>query len=184
MRPLHFLRCVREIRAGFLQIEGYVRVNDARGRRPRGQHAAEPYRPGACWSLGKGGFRREDSMRADRLTAPQRESLRQALQTKRAQLEQSLARLTEEAIEGGADSPELEDVAEGVIEDHDREALQEHDRRLLAEVLHALHKFEAGTYGLSEASGEPISLKRLRAVPWARLAVDEAERLERPGTTK
>lgn len=118
-------------------------------------------------------------MTADRLTMPQRDSLRQVLQTKRTQLEHSLARLEEEATESGADSPELEDVAEGVIEDRDRAALQEHDRKLLEEVLHALRKFDAGTYGLSETTGQPISFKRLRAVPWARLAVDDAERLER-----
>jgi DnaK suppressor protein len=135
--------------------------------------------------LRRGDFQSEDSMTADRLTAPrltaaQRETLRSALQSKRTLLEHSLARLEEEAAEGRADSPELEDVAEGVIEDHDRQALREHDRDLLAEVLHALRKFDAGTYGLSEATGEPISFKRLRAVPWARLAVDEAQRLERP----
>lgn len=119
-------------------------------------------------------------MTADQLTVTRRETLRQALQTKRAELEHNLARLEEEAIEGRVDSPELEDVAEGVIEDHCREALQVHDRKLLAEVLHALGKLDAGTYGVSEASGRPISFKRLRAVPWARLAADEAEHLERP----
>lgn len=116
-------------------------------------------------------------MTADRLTAAQRASLRRALQAKRTELERALARLEEQAIEGAADSPELEDVAESVIEDRDREALQERDRELLGEVLHALRKFDAGTYGLSEASGRPIASKRLRAVPWARLTVDEAERL-------
>ncbi|HXX66827.1 MAG TPA: hypothetical protein VEK07_06585 [Polyangiaceae bacterium] len=120
-------------------------------------------------------------MTPDQLTVPRRESLRRALQIKRAELERNLARLEEEAVDARVDSAELEDVAEGVIEDRYRNAMREHDRTLLGEVLHALRKLDAGTYGLSEASGRPISFERLRAVPWARFATHEAERLERPG---
>jgi RNA polymerase-binding transcription factor DksA len=50
-----------------------------------------------------------------------------------------------------------------------------HDRALLAEVERALAKLQTGRYGTSEASGEPIGLRRLEAVPWARYTVDEEE---------
>jgi DnaK suppressor protein len=38
---------------------------------------------------------------------------------------------------------------------------------------------DAGTYGTSEVSGEPIGYARLSAVPWARFSVVEQEDLER-----
>ena len=47
------------------------------------------------------------------------------------------------------------------------------ERALLAEVDRALAKMDAGTYGVSEKTGEPIPYPRLAAVPWAREGVDE-----------
>ena len=38
----------------------------------------------------------------------------------------------------------------------------------LAEIDHALAKIAAGTYGVSERSGEPIGFERLSVEPWAR----------------
>ena len=38
---------------------------------------------------------------------------------------------------------------------------------------YALRKIEDGSYGISEASGDPIPFERLRAVPWARTDSDE-----------
>lgn len=42
----------------------------------------------------------------------------------------------------------------------------------LAEVEHALAKFETNTYGLCEECGRPIPLSRLRAIPEARYDVE------------
>ena len=117
-------------------------------------------------------------MSHERLTPGQRESLRRALEDKRRSLLHDIELREEEAAEGQVDSAEMEDVAEGVVEDRDRTALMEHDRALLAEVEHALAKMDAGTYGVSELSGRPIPVARLRAVPWARTDADEAERIE------
>ena len=102
------------------------------------------------------------------LTAAQLDELRRTLVTKRVQLlraheERSLqAELSQ--VEGG----DVEDIAEGVIEDRERAALEEHERNELEEVDRALAKMDAGRYGISEATGRPISLARLRALPWAR----------------
>jgi len=52
------------------------------------------------------------------------------------------------------------------------------DAALISEVDHALAKLEAGGYGFSEESGEPIELERLEAVPWARHTAAEEERHE------
>jgi DnaK suppressor protein len=117
-------------------------------------------------------------MKNETLTPGQRNSLRRALEDKRNSLLHDIEVREEEAAEGQVDSAEVEDVAEAVVEDRDRAALLEHDRTMLAEVEHALAKMDAGTYGLSEASGRPIPFARLRAVPWARHDADEAERIE------
>ena len=117
-------------------------------------------------------------MKHENLTAAQRETLRRALQEKRWELVRDIARREQEAADSEVDSPELEDIAEGVVEDRDREAMLEHDRALVAEIEHALAKMGDGSYGKSETSGRPIPYARLRVVPWARNETDEAQRLE------
>ena len=114
------------------------------------------------------------------LTSAQRDELRLALEAKRAQLLLVLREHEdfeeENALEREPGDPA--DLAESAIEDNDRIAKAEHDLELLEEVDHALTRLDAGTYGLSEASGRPIPYERLRALPWARYDADEAERAE------
>ena len=50
-------------------------------------------------------------------------------------------------------------------------ALEKLTRGLLAEVEHALHKFELGTYGLCDVCGQPIESARLEALPQANLCL-------------
>jgi DnaK suppressor protein len=112
------------------------------------------------------------------LSAAQREQLRRALETKKAQLLLACEEREEEVTGGEVDAGDEADVAEGVIEDRQRAALDEHDRALLGEIEHALARIDAGNYGVSEKSGRPIRFERLLAVPWARYDTDEAERAE------
>ena len=49
-------------------------------------------------------------------------------------------------------------------------------RSNLRDVDHALSKMEVGTYGTCERCGEPISLERLEAIPWAVLCIQHAQR--------
>jgi len=51
--------------------------------------------------------------------------------------------------------------------------------RLLMEIDDALRRLYGGTYGVCEASGRPISRARLEALPWARLSLEEQEKLEK-----
>lgn len=51
-------------------------------------------------------------------------------------------------------------------------------RQLLGDVEDALDRIEDGIYGVCQGSGEPISHKRLEAIPWARYTVDYQEKLE------
>ena len=46
-------------------------------------------------------------------------------------------------------------------------------KQTLAHVERALHRLEAGTYGYSEVSGQPIPIERLEALPYATTLVGE-----------
>ena len=65
----------------------------------------------------------------------------------------------------GADRNENADIIEAVQENN--AALNELEARL-KNVMHALSKFESGTYGVCETSDEPIEIERLKANPAAR----------------
>jgi DnaK suppressor protein len=51
------------------------------------------------------------------------------------------------------------------------------DMKLLREVSDALHRIDHGTYGICMECEEPISVKRLEAVPWARFCVTCQEQI-------
>ncbi len=51
-------------------------------------------------------------------------------------------------------------------------ALASKAREMIEEIDHALSKFDLGTYGICEVSGEPIPKERLEAIPWAREKVE------------
>lgn len=57
--------------------------------------------------------------------------------------------------------------------------LDELERREVREIDLALNKMASGVYGLCEACGKPITLKRLQAVPWTRFCREDAERHEK-----
>jgi DnaK suppressor protein len=100
--------------------------------------------------------------------------LRERLERTRAELQARLER--EESFAAEVERlTEPMDAAEQTREQEDVAALAERDRRLLREVDRALGKLDDGSYGLSEASGEPIGFRRLEAIPWARVTADEAE---------
>jgi DnaK suppressor protein len=51
------------------------------------------------------------------------------------------------------------------------------DMKLLREISDALQRIEQGTYGVCLECEEPISVKRLEAVPWARYCVTCQEQI-------
>jgi RNA polymerase-binding transcription factor DksA len=52
----------------------------------------------------------------------------------------------------------------------------------LFEVLEAIHRAECGTYGVCEATGEPIEDERLQAIPWARFSLRGQQQMEAGGS--
>ena len=102
--------------------------------------------------------------------------LRAALDEERAQLRHQLADLGFGDDGGLAYDQNFADSSQVTAERGEAEALANSLKETLAEVEHALAKFEAGTYGLCENCGETIPPARLEAKPAARLCINCASR--------
>jgi len=101
----------------------------------------------------------------------------------RSRLEQEQKHLTEEleqlkastrpANERREGSPfgKREEEATESFELEKRLALEKRLRDQMAEIEHALHKFDRGTYGLCDNCGQPIDPARLEALPQANLCL-------------
>lgn len=76
--------------------------------------------------------------------------------------------------DAGTDASE-QDLALGIVS-LDRNNLHEIDR--------AIERIQEGTYGVCELTGKPISLERLKAVPWARFSANAEKQLEREGYSR
>jgi DnaK suppressor protein len=71
---------------------------------------------------------------------------------------------------------EAEDLGDSATQVFNKEEILYERNRLvnrLEEVEEALKRIKVGTYGISEVSGEPIPVERLRAMPTARTLVSE-----------
>jgi RNA polymerase-binding transcription factor DksA len=114
-----------------------------------------------------------DMTKATHLTAADLQRFRTTLAHKRDTL--VAAQKEGEAGRRGLNDLESEDgdLAEQVIEQDAALNVGAFDAALLADVDRALAKLDAGTYGVSEKTGDPIPRERLEAIPWARNNVDE-----------
>lgn len=105
------------------------------------------------------------------LTKSQLDELRRRLERERTRIVRVLqAPLATVASED--ERTETEETAQRTTERTRQLEIADRERALLAEVERALAKLAAGTYGIGETTGAPISYERLAAVPWARDAVD------------
>ena len=102
--------------------------------------------------------------------------LRSRLESERKRLTEELEQLkasrhpTEERREGSPFGKREEEATES-FELEKRLVLEKRIRDSLAEVEHALQKFEKGTYGLCDICGQPIDPARLEALPQASLCL-------------
>jgi DnaK suppressor protein len=90
--------------------------------------------------------------------------------TKELEHSQSSTRPTDERREGSPFGKREEEATES-FELEKRLTLEKRIIDQLAEVEHALHKFEEGTYGLCDSCGQPIDPARLEALPQATLCL-------------
>jgi DnaK suppressor protein len=107
------------------------------------------------------------------------------LEEKKAELERSIAALTEahptpvsstEANEGPRDH---QDVATDFLEIQQEQSILVNQQSLLTLVNNALQRLEDGTYGLCLQCGKPIPPARLKVLPWAERDVQCEEQVER-----
>jgi len=102
--------------------------------------------------------------------------LRSRLESERKRLIEELEQLkasirpAEERREGSPFGKREEEATES-FELEKRITLEKRIRDQLADVEHALHKFEDGTYGLCDSCGQPIDPARLEALPQASLCL-------------
>ncbi|NPT54014.1 TraR/DksA family transcriptional regulator [Paraburkholderia elongata] len=78
----------------------------------------------------------------------------------------------------GDEAEEIEDEAQGMAQNEVNQALHDANDRRISDIERALQKIDEGTYGLSDASGDPIPKARLESVPEAIFTVEEQSRRE------
>jgi DnaK suppressor protein len=98
------------------------------------------------------------------------EGMRKRLVEELEQLK-STVRPADERREGSPFGKREEEATES-FELEKRLTLEKRIREQLAEVEHALQKFEDGTYGLCDNCGQPIDPARLEALPQASLCLN------------
>jgi DnaK suppressor protein len=111
-----------------------------------------------------------------KLLEAERDRLRDAV----AFLEKENAGSVEEElgeISGRGDDNHLADMATATYDREFDEGLEEGAQHTLDEVTAALQRIDEGSYGVCEVCGESIGAKRLSALPWARLCIDDQRRL-------
>ena len=101
------------------------------------------------------------------------------LEAERKRLIEELERLKASVHQAGGDPLDEEEAATERFELEKRLISEKRMRGNLAEVEHALDKFEKGTYGLCESCGLPIGTARLEALPEARLCLSCKAREEK-----
>jgi DnaK suppressor protein len=78
-------------------------------------------------------------------------------------------------LHGGIDN-HLGDTASATFDRGLDQGLEEGAQQTLQEIDAALVRIEDGTYGMCQLCGKPIGAGRLRALPWARLCIDDQRR--------
>lgn len=105
------------------------------------------------------------------------EHLRASLEEERSNLSARLAEMDEgDAGATLAFDHNFADTSQVTAERSEMEALVGSLRESLDEVVEALAKMDAGTYGVCESCGQPIADARLEAKPAARLCITCASR--------
>jgi DnaK suppressor protein len=105
--------------------------------------------------------------------------LQERLHGERDQLTRRLKDRRERLLELATRQPDDADWAADSADQSLLARLVDRDAKLLGEVERALRKFETGSYGSCEATGEPIGFDRLWARPWSRHSLEAKERRER-----
>jgi RNA polymerase-binding protein DksA len=119
------------------------------------------------------------------LNARELEHFREMLLARRRDLVGDMSSMEREALRTGGTTNlsnlpmHMADMGTDNYEQEFTLGLVEKDRMMLREINSALAKIQAGTYGICEGTGNPISKARLEAQPWARFSIEYARKVER-----
>ena len=118
--------------------------------------------------------------RHSHLSSADLKALRAGLEAKRAELQREVSTDISEGThsEQFAEVRDSAERAERTEEEEELLDLADQESTLLSQINRALGKMDKGIYGLSEESGLPIPLERLRALPWARFTAEEEAEIE------
>lgn len=128
------------------------------------------------------------SAKVKKLSAEMIEELQERLLALRAQLSRDVASVENEML-GRTQKDATGDLsgygihlADAATDNYEKELalrIAGNEQEVLYDIEDALARIEEGKYGYSELSGKFIGLNRLRAVPYARFTLEEAEQMER-----
>ena len=108
------------------------------------------------------------------------EELKEMLTNEKKRILDHLSRLEKDSFTEISDlSGDSADVASIEISSGAMAKLGGRERKLLKKIDHALSKFEDGSYGICELTGEEIPIARLRARPVAQYTVEAKAELEK-----
>lgn len=130
-------------------------------------------------ALAKRGRKGQEEQEDRELTKKDLEGLKATLLKERARV---LSHLDSHVTQATEDRDNLADEMDMATRHSDQAyllRLADKEHKLLAEIDHALAKFENGTFGVCEGTGEPIELRRLEIRPWTRYSLEYKEQLER-----
>lgn len=106
-------------------------------------------------------------------------NIRTSLRNKREEILSRILRLQSAMRELSAAQVEFVEEAQETHASERYEQLDQHGQKLMKEIDLALYKIAAGSYGICEACGNFVNLKRLYAIPWTRLCVEDASEFEK-----
>jgi RNA polymerase-binding transcription factor len=97
---------------------------------------------------------------------------------------QEIISLYQQDVRAGQESADdgTEDIVDRANNSYNRElmfSLSDSERQMLFQVEEALRRIDEGNYGHCANCGQPISLQRLEAVPWARFCINCQELAEK-----
>ncbi|GIK53723.1 MAG: TraR/DksA C4-type zinc finger protein [Planctomycetaceae bacterium] len=112
------------------------------------------------------------------------EEFRQILLARRRQLQGDVEEMEKEAFSDETKTLSMNHIADSSSEQYEQDFTLhqiENETEELREINRALDKIEAGTYGICEATGEYISIERLRAMPYTRITMAARRKFEEQG---
>jgi DnaK suppressor protein len=113
-----------------------------------------------------------------RISKEDLKTIKEGLLERRRSLLGTIAAEYEGARESMSATGDEADMASGFAMSDLSLRLAETESRELRDIEDALHKFEDGTYGICEATGKEIEIKRLLKIPQARLCIEAQRQVE------